>query len=62
MKNNILEACLSKTVSSLRGEENNHLILLTVSKKWEKLMTQPVQQTGGVAVSYFVSNNKLLTN
>ena len=57
----ILDARVSKTVS-LRGEKNNHPILLTVSKKWEKLMTPPVQQTGGVAVSYFVSEKRSLTN
>ncbi len=59
---NILDAHVSKTVSSLRGEKNNQPSLLTVSKKWEKLMTPPVQWTGGVAVSYFVSENRSLTN
>ena len=37
--------------------KKTRLILLTVSKKWEKVMTPPKKRTGGVPVSNSVSEN-----
>ena len=60
-QNDILDAPVSKRVSQ-QNKWKNHPMVLTVSKKWERSMTPPVQRPIWLAISYSLSKNKFLTN